>query len=159
GPQLARSIGLGRIGTGVVIASLVVTTLWFISLPFAYAADWWTAHHDLAPQPPLSWLPDQLGSLAFEAVAALAVVSVVLGLAGRLGERWWLVGVPLFALFSAASLFLFGFAAELDTHAPKRATLRQDISALKRSENVKGTPVRVEDVGDFTREANAVTNG
>jgi len=158
GPRLARSIGLGRVGTGVIVGSVVATTVWAVGLPFELAARWWAARHDLAPGVPAAWLPAQLSSLAADAVAALAAVSLVLWLAGRLGERWWLVGVPLAGLFSAASLFLFGFAAELGTHAPRRAALRADIPRLERIENVDGTPVRVNDVGDVT-PANAVTNG
>src|SRR5262249_60347665 len=37
GPRLARSIRLGRIGTGVVIAGVVVSTLWLRAPPFGLA--------------------------------------------------------------------------------------------------------------------------
>src|SRR5262249_37332430 len=48
-PKLARTIGLGRVGTGVIIAMLVLVTLWFVSLPFGFAEQWWEARHGLAP--------------------------------------------------------------------------------------------------------------
>jgi STE24 endopeptidase len=143
----------------VVIACVVVATLWLVSLPFALAARLWAAHHDLAPQPSAAWLPAQLPSLAGEALVTVGAVVVILWLAGRLGERWWLVGAPLFALIAAAFLFLFGFAAQIGTNAPSSAALRAEVPLLELTESVKGTPVRVKDVRGVTREANAVTNG
>src|SRR6187551_2135927 len=55
-PRLARTIGLGRIGTGVIISMLVLVTLWFVSLPFGFVGQWWQARHGLAPHDYLSWI-------------------------------------------------------------------------------------------------------
>ena len=116
-PRIARATGLGRVGAGVIVAMLVLVTLWFVSLPFGLAARWWAARHGLAPHNYVSWLVAPWSSLAFEVLFALAVVAIVLGLAGRLGERWWLVGAPLFAVLFAASAFLLGFVVQVDTTA------------------------------------------
>jgi STE24 endopeptidase len=83
----------------------------------------------------------------------------VLGLAGSLGDRWWLAGAPVFAGLFAAGIFLFGFVVQIGTHDVKRSSLRADIRALEEREGVRGTPVRVQDVSGTTNLANAATNG
>lgn len=158
-PRLARTIGLGRIGTGVIIAVLMLVTLWFVSLPFGFAEQWWAARHGLAPHAYLSWLLTPLPQLSFEAVFALAAVVIVLGLAGRLGSRWWLAGAPVFVVLAALFAFLGGYVTQIGTHSLHSARLRADVRLLERREGVSGTPVRVQKMSHTTHEVNAYTTG
>ena len=158
GPRLARTIGLGRVGTGVIIAMLVLVTLWFVSLPFGFVEQWWQARHGLAPHDYVSWIVEPWAVLFFEAMYALVAVVVVLGLAGRFGDRWWLVGAPIFLVLSVSFAFLFGYLAQFGTHDP-RPTLRADAQVLERRERVPHTPIHVQDVSDITNQANAYSSG
>jgi len=158
-PRLVRSFGLGRIGAGVIIAMLILVTLWFVSLPFGFAAQWWDAQHGLAPHDYVSWIVEPWASLTFEAVFALLFAVIVLALAGWLGDRWWLVGGPLFVAFAALFVFLGGWLSVLGTHGVHSARLRSQIAVLERREGVRHTPVHVDDVSDVTTEANAFTSG
>src|SRR5215203_3531619 len=45
--KIAREIRLGRVGTGIVVAMLTLTTLWFTALPFAAVSSWWARRHGL----------------------------------------------------------------------------------------------------------------
>ena len=90
-PRLVRTFGLGRIGAGVIVAMLILVTLWFVSLPFGFAAQWWDARHGLAPHDYVSWIFAPWATLASEALYVLVFVVIVLGLAGRFGDRWWLI--------------------------------------------------------------------
>jgi STE24 endopeptidase len=154
-----RTIGLGRVGAGVIIAMIVLVTLWFVSLPFGFAAQWWDARHGLAPHDYLSWIFAPWAELSFEALFALMAVGIVLGLAGWLGDRWWLVGAPVFVALAATFVFLGGYVLQLGTHGVGNATLRADIRTLERVEGVTGTPVHVQDVRSFTNQANAYSSG
>jgi STE24 endopeptidase len=158
-PRLVRTIGLGRVGTGVIIAMLVLVTLWFVSLPFGFAEQWWAARHGLAPHDYVSWIFAPWASLSFEAFFALIAVVTVLGLAGWLGDRWWLVGAPLFVVISAAFALLFGYVAQVGTHGVNSGSLRAAVQVLERREGVSGTPIHVQDVSSYTNEANAYANG
>jgi STE24 endopeptidase len=158
-PRLVRTIGLGRVGAGVIIAMIVLVTLWFVSLPFGFAAQWWDARHGLAPHDYLSWIFAPWAELSFEALFALMAVGIVLGLAGWLGDRWWLVGAPVFVALAATFVFLGGYVLQLGTHGVGNATLRADIRTLERVEGVTGTPVHVQDVRSFTNQANAYSSG
>ena len=158
-PRIARATGLGRIASGAIVAMLVLVTLWFVSLPFGFARQWWAARHGLAPHNYVSWILAPWGSLVTGVLIALLAVAIVLGLAGRLGDRWWLAGAPLFAVLFAAAAFSFGFVVQIGTYDVKRASLRADIRSLERQEGVRDTPVRVQDVSDTTNRANAAANG
>src|SRR6266536_2505286 len=158
-PRLVRTLGLGRGGAGVIVAMLVLVTLWFVSLPFGFAQQWWDARHGLAPHDYVSWIFAPWAALSFEALFALIAVGIVLGLAGWLGDRWWIVGAPVFVVISAAFAFGFGYVAEIGTHGVESGELRAAVQPLERRENVIGTPVHVQDVSDFTNQANAFSSG
>lgn len=158
-PRLARSIGLGPVGTGVIVGMVMLVTLWFVSLPFGFAAQWWAARHGLAPHDYLAWLVAPWASLSFEALFALTTILIVMALASRLGNRWWLAGAPVFAALSLAFAFLGGYVAGVGTHRIASATLRADVRSLEQREHVTGTPVTVQKVSDFTDEVNAFSVG
>jgi len=158
-PRLVRTLGLGRVGAGVIVAMLVLVTLWFVSLPFGFAEQWWAARHGLAPHDYVSWIFAPWASLSFEAFFALVAVGIVLGLAGRLGDRWWLVGAPVFVVISAAFALLFGYVAQIGTHPLESGQVRRAVQVLERREGVRGTPVHVQDVSSYTNQANAYANG
>ena len=67
-PRLVRTLGLGRVGAGVIVAMLMLVTLWFVSLPFGFASQWWAARHGLAPHDYVSWIFEPWALLSFEAL-------------------------------------------------------------------------------------------
>jgi Zn-dependent protease with chaperone function len=158
-PRLVGTLGLGRIGAGVIVAMLILVTLWFVSLPFGFAAQWWDARHGLAPHDYLSWIFAPWAVLLFEALYALVFVVIVLSLAGWLGDRWWLVGGPVFVAFAALFVFLSGWLFQFGTHGVKNPRLRADVRTLEKREGVPGTPVHVQDVSKVTTQANAYSSG
>jgi STE24 endopeptidase len=158
-PRLARTIALGRVGTGVIVAMVMMVTLWFVSLPFGFVAQWWAARHGLAPHDYVSWIFEPWALLTANAIFALAAVALVLGLAGRFGDRWWLAGAPAIVLLGLVFSFVFAYAARVNTHAPRTETLRSDIRELETTEGVSGTPVRVQPVSSVTNQANAFATG
>jgi STE24 endopeptidase len=158
-PRLARTIGLGRVGTGVIVGMLMLVTLWFVSLPFGFAAQWWAARYGLAPSDYFAWLVAPWAQLSFEAFFALALIVIVMALAGRLGERWWLVGAPVFAAIALAFGFLGGYLAGFGTHQVESTALRTAVRTLEQKEHVTGTPVTVQKVSKVTDEVNAFTVG
>jgi STE24 endopeptidase len=158
-PRMARSIELGRVGTGVIVGMVMLVTLWAVSLPFGLAQQWWEARHGLAPHDYVTWIFAPWASLSFEAVFALATIGIVMGLAGRFGNRWWLVGAPVFALLACTFAFLFGYVTAIGTHAVRAPELRSAFRTLERKEDVEGTPIRVQDVSSYTSEVNAFSAG
>jgi STE24 endopeptidase len=157
-PRSVRSMGLGRISSGVVAGMVLLVTLWFVALPFSLVDLWWQHHWGLGPFDVLSWLTAQWYTLGPEAVFAMATIVLLVGTAGRL-RRWWLVAAPVVVVFAAFFAFVSGWLAALATHPLDDPALRADVVRLERAEHVEGTPVRVEDVSKWTNQANAFTVG
>lgn len=157
-PTSVRSMGLGRIGSGIVAGMVLLVTLWFVGLPFSLADLWWQHHWGLGPFDVFAWLMAQWSTLGPEAIFAMATIALIVGLGGRF-RRWWLVAWPIVVVFAAFFAFVSGWIAALASHPLHDPQLNADVVRLERVEHVQGTPVRVEDVSSWTDQANAFTVG
>jgi STE24 endopeptidase len=88
----------------------------------------------------------------------MALIVLLVGTAGRF-RRWWLLAAPVVVAFAAAFAFVSGWLVAAASHPPERAWLSADAARLARIERVAGTPVRVQDVSSWTKQANAFTVG
>jgi STE24 endopeptidase len=158
-PRLAREIGLGPVGTGVIIGMVMLVTLWFVRLPFGFLAQWWDARHGLAPHDYVSWIFAPWAQLSASATFALVTIAIVMGLAVKLGNRWWIAGAPVFAAIVCAFAFLGGYIVAVGTHALHDPKLRAVVTTLEQREHVQGTPVAVQKVSTYTKQANAFSAG
>ena len=153
--RLAPRFRLRGILGGVLLGCGTLVALWLARLPFAVAGQWWRRRYDVSDagygrilvDP---WL-ERLGGLA---AAALAIALFML-LARRLGDRWWLVGGPAFAVVGAAFLLAQPFLL-----APRLAALRDreltaEIQELAREQGLGEVDVEVRDASRRTRALNA----
>jgi STE24 endopeptidase len=142
----------------MLLGMLGLAIVWLVGLPFGLAALWWARRHDQDETGYLTWLADDWVLLAAQFVAICLALLIVMGLARKLGERWWLPGAGVFV--GIAALFTF-VAPYLDfTTEP----LRDDalLAAAARYEQELGLddlPLRVEEVSDDTEQANAYAYG
>jgi STE24 endopeptidase len=157
-PSKVRSIGLGRIGTAVIVGMVLIVGLWFVGLPFSFAELWWQHHWGLGPFDILAWLNGQWALLAPAALSALATIVLLVGLAGRF-RRWWLVATPIVVVIAAFFVFVSGWLLAGASHPLRNPQLAADARRMERIEHVTGTPIRVQDVSKWTDQANAFTAG
>jgi STE24 endopeptidase len=158
-PGSVRGMGLGRVGSSVVVSMVLLVTLWFVGLPFSLADLWWQHHYGLGPFDVGAWLAAQWASLGPEAVSFLLGTVLLVGFAGRFRRRWWIPsGIAIVAIV-AALVFVAGYLEAAGTHPLRNAVLRGDAIRLEQQEDVAGTPVRVQKVSQWTRQANAFTVG
>jgi Zn-dependent protease with chaperone function len=158
-PKIAPTIGIGRIGKGLIIGMVTLTALWFVGFPFALAERWWEGRHHLVRGSIVPWLSAQLPMLATEAVFACLSFLIVLALAGWFPRRWWIAAAPAFAGLTLLFAFVFPWIDTLGTHRLHDPALRAKAAELERKEGVQGTPIRVDDVSAYTRQANAMSEG
>jgi STE24 endopeptidase len=156
-PRFAGKIGLGPIGSGVIVGMVTLTTLFFVGLPFAFFEQWWSARHGLAPDDYLAWLVAPWMTLSFEAIYALVAIVIVMALGRLLGRFWWLVGAPVFVGLAVLFVFLQGWIAAGGATALD-SRYRADVAALERREGVQ-PPVRQLTVSGWTDQANAFAAG
>jgi STE24 endopeptidase len=158
GAAFVKESAAGPIGTGMLLGMLGLGIVWLVQLPFSVAAHWWERRHDQSELGYLDWILQDWALLAAEFLTICIALLVVMGLARRLGERWWLPGAAVFVAIGA--LFTFG-APYLDfTTDPLKddallAAARQDEAAL----GIGHVPIRVEKVSDDTDQANAYAYG
>jgi STE24 endopeptidase len=157
-PARVRSIGLGRIGSAVIVGMVLIVGLWFVALPFGLADLWWQHHWGLGPFDILAWLSGQWAQLAPAAGSALATIVLLVGLAGRF-RRWWLVATPIVVVIAAFFAFVSGWLLAASSHPLRNQQLAAEARRIERIEHVAGTPVRVQDVSSWTDQANAYTAG
>jgi Zn-dependent protease with chaperone function len=157
-PRVVPGIGLGRIGSAIVVGMVLLTSLWAVSLPFAAVELWWEHHWGLGPFDFWAWLNAQWAALGPEAVSAMLSIVVLVGLAGRF-RSWSAIAAAIFVGIAALFAFTSGWLAATGTHRLDDPALAADVQRLERIEHVPGTPVRVEDVSSWTDQANAFTTG
>ena len=158
-PRSVRGIGLGRIGSAIVVGMVLLVTVWAVSLPFGLADLWWQHHWGLGPFDVLAWLGAQWSTLLPQAVSVMAGIVLVVGLAGRFPRRWWLVAGPVVVAIGALFAFVSGWLSAGGAHPLRNASLAADVRRLERAEHVEGTPVVVQRVSTWTSQANAFTVG
>jgi STE24 endopeptidase len=159
GPRLARSLRLGRVGSGIVVGMLVVTVLAFVEAPFAVAARWWEVRHDLTLGGWTGSLVGQWLTLLATALATMLVTAIVMPLAARFPRRWWVPAAATLSVLALLFTLLAGALAAVAAHPVRGARLRAEARQLERRTGTRGTPVEVEKVSDETRQANALTVG
>src|SRR6185312_9449589 len=89
-PRSVPAMGLGRIGSAIVVGMVVLVSLWAAGLPFSIAGLWWDHHWGLGPLDVLAWLSAQWGLLVGEVVSAMLSIVILVGLAGRF-RYWWTI--------------------------------------------------------------------
>ena len=153
--RLAPRTGWRGIPGGVGLGALTLVAVWLAGLPFVLAAHWWRRRYGISRSDYSTILVDpwlaEIGSLA----AACIAIALVMLLARRLGDRWWLVGGPAFA--ALASAFILAQPLLL---VPRLAPLRDrqlaaQIRQLAREQGVGDVDVEVQDASRRTRAINA----
>src|SRR5579862_5245580 len=157
-PRFARGIGLGPIGSAIVVGMVLLVTLWFVALPFGLAELWWEHHWGLGPFNPGAWLLAQDVSLPASAIFALLTIVIAVGLAVGLGRRWWIAGAPVFIGIAVLFGFVSGWVGAAGTHVVRNPSLRARIARIERVEGVSA-PVRVLPIHDVTNQVNAFSAG
>ena len=158
GAVLVRESSAGPIGTGMLLGMLGLGIAWLVHLPFAVAAHWWQRRWGQSDLSYLDWIFQDWATLAAEFLSICIALLIVMGLARRLGERWWLPGAAVFvaiaSLFTVVAPYLDFTTKPLEDPALIEAA-RADESAL----GVGHIPLRVEEVSQDTDQANAYAFG
>jgi STE24 endopeptidase len=157
-PGIARNTGLGAIGAGMIVAMITLVTLWAVDLPFSIALRWWDDRHGLTEGSWLDWLVEPWAQLAGSIAFVMLQVAVIMAFARRYPRNWWLPVTPIFLALATVFVAVGPYLLAGGIHKPSSAQLRQDVATLERAEGID-TPVDVENVSNFTKEANAFSVG
>ena len=112
GARWASESASGRMGTGMLLGMLGFALVWAAQLPASVLEVWWARRHGLNT---VSYLAVTVGhwlALGGTFVFLCVALAIVMGLAGPLGNWWWLPAAPCFVglvlLFSFVTPYLLG---------------------------------------------------
>ena len=157
GVQFARESAAGPVGTGMLLGMLGFALVWLAQLPFGVADLWWQRRHHISHEGYVTSLFGNWFSLGAEFLFLCLTLAIVMGLARRLGSRWWLPAAPVFV--GLAALFAFVTPWLLPTHRLGDPQLSAAVARLEAREGVGHVPVVVQDVHDVTSLPNAEAMG
>jgi STE24 endopeptidase len=159
GPRIARAFELGRVGKGVMVGAVTTLVLWGAGLPFGLVSLWWGRRYGIEKQSYWEWALGQWPGLVGQVVGLTIALTILLLLAGRFRERWWLVAGPVFVAIGMVLVLVLPYAETVGTRPMHKTPLAAEIRQLARKEGVGSTPVRIERVGGETEAANAMATG
>ena len=158
GAAFTRESSAGPIGTGMLLGMLGLAIVWLVALPFRLAGHWWTRRYELTEVGYLDWLFEDWALLGASFASLCLALLIVMGLARRLGDWWWLPGAGVFVAIAA----FFTFASPyLDyTTDPLRDEELLEASDEYREElGLDSVPLYVQELPDDTELANAYAYG
>ena len=158
GDRYARESAAGPIGTGMLLGMLGLGIVWLVQLPFGLLGLWWARRHDLSETGYLDWASGHWFELGGAFVSLCVALLVVMFLARRLGEAWWIPGAGVFVVIGTAFTFAQPYLAG-DTTALEDSALQRSAEVFERQQGVSKIPVSVEDVSGTTNQANAYAIG
>lgn len=158
-PRLDARVRGPRLWRALVLLGLTLGALWLVRLPFGAAAHWWRRRHGLSEQRYLHWLVDPWPEVLATAVLAALAVTVAMGLAGRLGDRWWLAGGPVLAAVGVAVVLAQPLVQSPRLESLTDPRLEREVLELAARMDVPAVAVEVEDASRRTTRVNAQVIG
>lgn len=158
GAVLARESSAGPIGTGMLLGMLGLGIAWLVNVPFSLAAHWWQRRWDQSDLSYVDWLFEDWAILGAQFLSICVALLIVMGLARRLGDRWWLPGAAVFVAIAALFTFVAPYL-DFTTEPLRDETLLEAAREYRTELGVGDIPLRVEEVSADTDQANAYAYG
>jgi STE24 endopeptidase len=158
GARFTAESAAGPIGTGMLLGMLGLGIVWLVQLPFTLLDVWWARRHGLTESGYVEWALGHWVELGASFVAICIALLVVMFLARRLGEIWWIPGAACFVAIGAFFAFVQPYLVT-DTKPVRDPVLKEAAREFEREQGVSHVPVSVEDVSGTTSQANAYAVG
>ena len=159
GARFTRESAGGPIATGMLLAMLGLGFAWLSQLPFDLVSFWWLRRHDLYEAGYLDWALGSYFALGGTFLAICVGVLIVMGLARRLGDRWWLPGALVVGAIGLVLTFVTPYLVVVGDTEPLPPALRAAAEDFEASQGVDEIRYEVERVSDETPLANAYAVG
>ena len=160
GARWVRESAAGPVGTGMLLGMLGLGFVWASQLPIGVVQVWWERRYGVSKASYVTFAFAQWPQLVGAFLSISLALAIVMGLARRLGQRWWIPGSAVFVAIALLYAFVTPWLA-VGTHplAQDSPKLAAAAAGLERREGVAPTPVRVADISSQTSAPNAFAAG
>lgn len=159
GVRYARESAAGRVGTGMLLGMVGLAFVWLSELPFGLAQHWWDRRHHMTSEGYLSWAFGDWAQLGAEFLSICLALLIVMAIAGKLPNAWWLPGAFVFVAIGTAFQLGIPYLVTAGTEPLRDPALVSAARADERAQGLPHIPIRVEQVSDTTDEVNAYAVG
>lgn len=159
GAVFVRESAAGRIGTGMLLGMLGLALVWLAQVPFGLAALWWDRRHDVSDQGYVEWLLEDWWILGSEFLFISLALLIVMGLAGPLRDRWWVLGAPAFVGLGVLFAFVLPYLLAPNLEPLDDPGIAADARRIAAEQGVPDIELRVEEVSAYTDSPNAYAAG
>jgi STE24 endopeptidase len=156
GVRFVRESAAGRIGTGMLLGMLGFAIVWLVQVPFGLLDLWWQRRHDVSELGYVDWVFLNWFALGGEFLFVCFALLIVMGLAGLLGDWWWIPGALVFV--GLATLFTFISPYLIPAQHDASPALVQEADRLAEEQGLPHIPVRIQEV-DAWESPNAAATG
>ena len=156
GVRFAKESAAGRIGTGMLLGMLGLAIVWLVQIPFGIVDLWWQRRHDVSELGYGEWVFLNWFALGAEFLFVCFALLIVMGLAGPLGNWWWIPGAFVFVGLATLLTFVSPYLIPAQRDAPPRIVREAD--SLAEEQGLPPIPVRVQRV-DAWESPNAAATG
>ncbi|MBA3374606.1 MAG: M48 family metalloprotease [Actinobacteria bacterium] len=158
GVRFTRESAAGPIGTGMLLGMLGLAIVWLVNLPFRIVGHWWALRYDLSDAGYVTWLLEDWTLLGAQFLSLSLALLVVMGLARRLGDNWWLPGAAVFVGIAALFTFVSPYI-DYTTDPLRDEELIEAADVFERELGLPDVPTYVQEVSEDTEQANAYAYG
>jgi STE24 endopeptidase len=156
GARFVRESAAGRIGTGMLLGMLGFAIVWLVQVPFGLLDLWWQRRHDVSELGYVDWIFLNWFALGGEFLFVCFALLIVMGLAGLLGDWWWIPGALVFVGLATLFTFISPYLIPAQHDAPP--ALVQEADRLAEEQGLPHIPVRIQEV-DAWESPNAAATG
>ena len=156
GVRFAKESAAGRIGTGMLLGMLGLAIVWLVQIPFGILDLWWQRRHDVSELGYVEWVFLNWFALGGEFLFVCFALLIVMGLAGPLGNWWWIPGAFVFVGLAALFTFISPYLIPAQRDAPR--ALVREADQLAEEQGLSHIPIRIQKV-DAWESPNAAATG
>jgi STE24 endopeptidase len=156
GIRFAKQSAAGRIGTGMLLGMLGLAIVWLVQVPLGLLDLWWQRRHEVSELGYADWLLLNWFALGGEFLFICFALLIVMGLAGPLGNWWWIPGAAVFVGLAALLTFVSPYLIPAQQDAPP--ALVEEADRLAEEQGLPPIPVRIQEV-DAWESPNAAATG
>jgi STE24 endopeptidase len=156
GIGFAKQSAAGRIGTGMLLGMLGLGIVWLVQVPLGLLDLWWQRRHEVSELGYVDWVVLNWFALGGEFLFVCFALLIVMGLAGPLGNWWWIPGAAVFVGLAALLTFVSPYLIPAQRDAPP--ALVDEADRLAEEQGLPPIPIRIQRV-DAWESPNAAATG